>query len=210
LLATTINGPVNQRVKLLGLALDYAIGVKDKRALLLVDVDCVLAPFGAEPAEGYRSHRFGEVQVMLAPELNGERLRDLANSFELVWCTAREHDVLSTIGPAHGLPELDVIVFGTTRLTDGTILVPGYGQGITWKLATVSSWAGDRPLAWLDDDLLHTDVLEWARVRSAAGIPTQLVRVDPGVGLADEHVETLTQFGWAHMRSEPHTTAPYP
>ncbi len=68
-------------------------------------------------------------------------------------------------------------------------------QDETWKLNDVRHFVGDRPFAWIDDDL-WSDALDWAEERSS---PTLLVRVAPHRGLTQSHVERLEVFGRSLM-----------
>jgi hypothetical protein len=60
-----------------------------------------------------------------------------------------------------------------------------------WKLDAIGEFAGDRPAAWIDDNIDEACLL-WAKGREA---PTLLVQTESAVGLTDEHVERL--LAWA-------------
>ena len=60
-----------------------------------------------------------------------------------------------------------------------------------WKLDAIERFAGERPLAWVDD-ALDQECREWAAARAA---PTLLVQTDPRAGLTEMEVAELT--GWA-------------
>ena len=60
-----------------------------------------------------------------------------------------------------------------------------------WKLDAIAEYAGNRPAAWIDDNLDET-CRYWARTRTA---PTLLVETTPATGMTDEHVALL--LGWA-------------
>jgi hypothetical protein len=60
-----------------------------------------------------------------------------------------------------------------------------------WKLGAIAEYAGDRPLAWIDD-AFNAACYDWADAREA---PTLLVRTDPAVGLVEEHAARLR--AWA-------------
>jgi len=62
-----------------------------------------------------------------------------------------------------------------------------------WRLPAVEAYAGDRPLAWIDD-ALNDACREWAAAR---GAPTLLVDTDPAVGLVDEHADRLRRWAAA-------------
>ena len=66
-----------------------------------------------------------------------------------------------------------------------------------WKVDAIDEYAGDRPAAWLDDNIDETCVA-WAEGRSA---PTLIVETKPSEGLTDEHVTQLLRWadeleGW--------------
>jgi hypothetical protein len=151
------------------------------RPLLLLDVDGPLNPWAAKadakPA-GYIEHRFKlsrwsrrkPLRMWLNPD-HGAALLQAANQAELVWATTWEHQANTMVGPAIGLPPLPVIHFGETS--------------DTWKFAAVLRYAAGRPLVWLDNDF---DMYSGARdsflaAREAAGLGTELVRVDPHTGI---------------------------
>jgi Swiss Army Knife RNA repair-like protein len=149
--------------------------------LLLLDIDGVLCPLGPGPGELMRTlvvppH---DIPVTYSEKLS-VRLDRLSESFELVWATAWVQDANRTLGPELGLPPLPVIDFtGWSALR-----IP------TWKLPAVKRFVADRSVAWVDDDLGH-DAHEWARRRTK---PTLLLDIDPGSGLAEQHIETLAEF----------------
>jgi hypothetical protein len=60
-----------------------------------------------------------------------------------------------------------------------------------WKLDAIDAYAGERPLAWVDD-ALNDACHEWAEARAA---PTLLVQTDPQRGLTASEAQQLA--GWA-------------
>lgn len=160
------------------------------KPILAVDVDGTISLFGFEgPLDEVpgRFHLIDGVAHCISDQA-GSRLQRLAERFELVWATGweeRANDMLPTI---LGLPaELPVLTFGG-RARFGTA---------HWKLEALEEYAGDRPLAWVDD-CLDESCHEWAAQRSA---PTLLVPCEPDVGLTDAHVDAM--LGWADEVSVP-------
>jgi len=151
--------------------------------LLLIDVDGVISLFGfdqTEPPDG----RFVVVDGIphLLSATAGQRLARLAEVYECVWCTGWEDRAEEHLPRLLGLPG------GWAHLT----FVTEPGAELHWKLKAIEAHAGpDRPVAWIDDD--HDPSCErWANRRPG---PTLLVPTDPAVGLTDEHVATLLQWG---------------
>lgn len=168
------------------------------KPLVLMDVDGVLAPLGARVPAGYEARDLGDLGVMAINVVdNTRRLAQLADVFDVVWCTARETDAVSVIGPLHGLADaLEHVPTGSIREPGLPIVVPANPAGGSWKLPKVQAWvsehAAGRCVAWVDDDL-GRDCERWAQQR-ACGIPTMLRRVDPRVGLSDVDVDALLTF----------------
>ena len=156
----------------------------DDRPVLALDVDGVVSLFGFEGPLGDVPGRFHLIDGVAhcIPDEVGGRLRRLAEHYELVWATGwedRANDALITI---LGLPgELPFLTFG------------GKAQFGTahWKLGAIDEYAGDRPVAWIDD-CLDKSCHAWANEREA---PTLLVPVDSDSGLQEAQVEAL--IDWA-------------
>jgi hypothetical protein len=152
--------------------------------ILFVDVDGVLSLFGWERDQHPPGGRFHNVEgiVHLIGEHGGRLLARLRDHYELVWATgweerANEH-LVHLLELEEELPTVSFdgrAVFGSAH----------------WKLEALDDFAGDRPAAWIDDNI-DAECRTWAERRSA---PTLLVQTETHVGITDEHVETL--IAWA-------------
>ncbi len=152
------------------------------KPLLAVDVDGVISLFGydqpTEDAPGELHLVDGMLHCISLP--TGPRLNRLAETYELVWATGWEDRANDHLPGILGVPSLPYLTFdGEARF--GTA---------HWKLAAIEDYAGDRPLAWIDDSL-DPSCYEWAEAR---GAPTLLVSTDPGIGLEDGHVAALESW----------------
>jgi Swiss Army Knife RNA repair-like protein len=151
--------------------------------ILFLDVDGVISLFGFPP-DREPPGRFHNVEgiVHCVSSTAGERLGRLAERFELVWATGWEERANEHLPRLLGLadPSLPTLSF------DGRAV---WGAA-HWKVWAIDEYAGDRPAAWIDDNLDERCV-RWARERSA---PTLLIQTDPAVGIDDEHVERLLRW----------------
>ena len=155
------------------------------RPILFVDVDGVISLFGFTPDVRQLPgplHWIDGVAHCI-PDSVGQRLIRLADSFELVWATGWEERANEHLPFLLGLPfqDLPCLVFGGRAV---------FGSA-HWKLDAIDEYAGDRPAAWIDDNI-DADCRGWAESRSA---PTLIVQTLSAVGLTDEHVEEL--LDWA-------------
>jgi hypothetical protein len=152
------------------------------RPLLAVDVDGVISLFGydqpTEDAPGEFHLVDGMLHCISMP--TGPRLNRLAQTYELIWATGWEDRANDHLPNILGIPKFPYLTFdGEARF--GTA---------HWKLGAIEDYAGDRPLAWIDDSL-DPSCYEWAEARQA---PTLLVPTDPGVGLEEGHVAALESW----------------
>src|SRR5262245_23549026 len=111
--------------------------------LLLLDVDGVLNPFAAPACPpGYTEHDFihGEEPVRLCLA-HGSWLRELGTRFQIVWASVWGPDANRLLAPLLQLPDLPVIALPP---------VPFHPRD---KLPAIIRYAGQRPLAWIDDAL---------------------------------------------------------
>jgi hypothetical protein len=160
---------------------------KDRRPLLLVDVDGVISLFGFDPA----SPPQGKWQMVdgiahLLSATAGVHLRRLATEFELAWCTGWEEKADEYLPHALELEER----FPHVSFANAVPTIDGH-----WKLDAIDRFAGpDRSVAWIDD--AHDERCRaWAARRPG---PTLLVTTNPACGLTDEQVERL--LGWAAVQ----------
>ena len=156
----------------------------ESRPVLALDVDGVISLFGFEEPLEEVPGQFHLIDGMAhcIPDGIGDRLRRLTPHYEIIWATGWEDRANDRLPEILGLPgKLPFLTFaGNARF--GTA---------HWKIAAIDSYAGDRPLAWVDDCLDET-CETWARERSA---PTLLVPTDSDRGLEDAHVGAL--LDWA-------------
>ncbi len=159
--------------------------------LLLLDVDGVLAPIPDDTrAAEFEIHDvIDHAGITHTIWLNPDHRRwihELAEAYELVWATGWQHDAPRLLGPLLGIPPIPVIVL-TVR--------PQLGMRLN-KLPDVASYVGDRPVAWIDDQLTTAEA-SWAAGRNTR---TLLICPDPTVGLLRSHVDELLRFasaaGW--------------
>jgi hypothetical protein len=160
------------------------VSADGSRPILFVDVDGVISVFGFDSAAGFPGtfHSVEGIGHCIAHGV-GERLVRLSERFELVWATGWEEKANEYLPFILELPfrDLPSLTFDG-RVADGAA---------HWKLDAIDEYAGDRPAAWVDDNL-DANCHAWAQERSA---PTLLIEVDPPVGLTEQHVEAL--LGWA-------------
>ncbi|HEX3262795.1 MAG TPA: HAD domain-containing protein [Solirubrobacterales bacterium] len=154
--------------------------------VLALDVDGVISLFGFEGPIGEAPGRFHLINGIAhcIPDGIGAMLERLAPAFEIVWATGWEDRANERLPEILGLPgELPFLTFdGQARF--GTA---------HWKIEAIDRYAGDRPLAWVDDSIDGT-CRAWADERTA---PTLLVVTDSAVGLTDGHVEALLEWARA-------------
>jgi hypothetical protein len=154
------------------------------KPILFVDVDGVISLFGFAPDAAHLPGPFHWIDGIAhcIPEAVGARLTRLEERFELVWATGWEEKANEYLPFILGLrSEFPVLLF------EGRAV---FGSA-HWKLEAIDGYAGDRPAAWIDDNIDDACRL-WALHRDA---PTLLVQTEPPIGMTDEHVDEL--LAWA-------------
>src|SRR4249919_772320 len=152
------------------------------RPILAVDVDGVISLFGFEEAPDRATAKFELVDgvVHCISLVAGDRLRRLGERYELVWATGWEEKANDYLPSMLGLPELPHISFeGGAR----------FGSA-HWKLGPIAEYAGDRAVAWIDDNF-DQSCFEWAEKRDE---PTLLVPTEPHLGIEEAHVATIESW----------------
>ena len=154
-----------------------------QKPILFVDVDGVISLFGfpSMSSPPGRFHAIDGIHHCIGSSA-GELLGRLADHFELVWATGWEEKANEYLPRLLGLAarELPVLTF------DGRAA----GGPAHWKLEAIDEYAGDRPAAWIDDNL-DERCERWASERTP---PTLLIPTEPATGLCAEHVEQLLAF----------------
>jgi hypothetical protein len=148
-----------------------------------MDVDGVISLFGFEgPLEQVPGefHLIDGMAHCIPPGV-GDRLRRLAVPYDIIWATGWEDRANDRLPEILGLPgALPFLTFdGNAR----------FGSS-HWKIDAIDRYAGERPLAWVDD-CLDESCRAWAVARSA---PTLLVPTESSRGLEEGHVDAL--LGW--------------
>jgi hypothetical protein len=153
-----------------------------EKPILALDVDGTISLFGFEGPLDQVPGRFHLIDGVAhcIPDETGARIQRLGERFELVWATGWEERANDRLPLLLGIPELPVLTFGG-RAQFGTA---------HWKLDALAEYAGDRPLAWVDDSL-DESCHAWAAERTA---PTLLVPCEPDVGITDAHVDAILDW----------------
>jgi hypothetical protein len=176
----------------------------DGRPLLMVDIDGVISLFGF-PGSALPTSRSG---TSPAPDASTATMPDgsfhtvdgiphflshtaaaqllaLVLDFDLVWASGWEEKAEEYLPRLLGLPAgLPFLSFERSQ---------GAGRSIDghWKLDAIDTYAGTRPLAWIDD-AFDESCHAWAAARPA---PTLLVETKPAAGLTSKEAELLA--AWA-------------
>jgi hypothetical protein len=154
------------------------------RAVLFLDVDGPLIPFGASgnpapAAPRIRPAAGGNPLLERLDPRHGAWLAALP--CDLVWATTWGADANTVIGPLLDLPELPVVDW-----PDDDEAGP-----VHWKTRGLVAWACGRPFVWVDDEISAAD-RDWVAGHHPG--PALLHAVDPRRGLTREDVTTIA--GW--------------
>jgi hypothetical protein len=166
---------------------------RSDKPLLFVDVDGVISLFGFREGYGLAAgdapfsrcppgglHSINGVMHYISSEC-GARLGRLAECYELIWATGWEEAANDYLPHLLELPgQLPFLTFDN-RVAAGSA---------HWKVDAIVEYAGDRPLAWIDDNVDET-CRQWAARRSA---PTLIVETLRHEGMGDGHVELLLEW----------------
>jgi hypothetical protein len=203
-------------------------GSEASRPLLLVDIDGVISLFGVQfgapgapprAAGSERDGSFHSIEGMphFLSATAAAHLLSLAEHFELVWASGWEERANEHLPHLLGLPERlpflrfprGVVVAGAGTIPGGFVAAVGEPEGSAgaagpkttlahWKLESVDAYAGERPLAWIDD-AFNSACHEWAATRAS---DTLLVPTDPERGLTSREARLLE--AWAReLRERP-------
>jgi hypothetical protein len=172
-------------------------GLEEERPLLMVDIDGVISLFGGggmgiaggtdqpSPPDGI-FHSIDGIPHFLSCTA-AAHLLSIAEDFDLVWASGWEEKAEEYLPRLLGLPAgLPFLRFERAQ---------GTGRSIAghWKLDAIGTYAGTRPLAWIDD-AFDESCHAWATARPA---PTLLVQTVPACGLTDIEAQQLTNWAQA-------------
>ena len=190
------------------------------RPLLLVDIDGVISLFGPPAAGSRQRsapdgtpldgsfHAIEGIPHFLSSTA-AAHLLSLAALFELVWASGWEERANEHLPHLLGLPERlpflrfprGVLVAGAGTIAEGFVAgaedlagsSSASGPQTTlahWKLQSVNAYAGERPLAWIDD-AFNPACHEWAAARAS---PTLLMQTEPELGLTSREAAPLREW----------------
>jgi hypothetical protein len=164
----------------------------DGRPLLLMDVDGVLNAINRnQGSRTYAIHQVLGYPIRFRHEM-ANWLARLAEHFTPVWCTMWDDQANEYLTPLLGLPRLPYVPCDAGRYNLGT----WNGRYLHSKVGCIAEHVGERPFAWIDDEIGSGD-LAWAAARDDEIAPTYLLKIDQRMGLLEHHVNKLV--GWATL-----------
>ncbi|HEU4393502.1 MAG TPA: HAD domain-containing protein [Solirubrobacterales bacterium] len=152
------------------------------KPILAVDIDGVISLFGFdEPPKENAKFELVDGMMHCISLLAGERLKRLAEHYDLIWASGWEDRANDYLPNILGLPQLPHLTFNGAAK---------FGSA-HWKLGPIGKYCRGRAVAWVDDNF-DESCYEWARERTE---PTLLVPTEPHLGLEEAQTEALT--AWA-------------
>jgi hypothetical protein len=155
--------------------------VDSYKPLMLVDIDGVISLFGGDLGAQVGSFHSIEGIPHFLSATAAAHLLQLIEHFEPVWCSGWEEKADEHLPHLLGLPA--GIPFLRFDRSVGR-------ANAHWKLAAIDAYAGERPLAWIDD-ALNDACRQWAHARRA---PTLLVQTEPALGLTAREAALLSDW----------------
>jgi hypothetical protein len=169
----------------------------------MVDIDGVISLFGG----WQRGVMIGQGDVSNSSPLDGSfhsidgtlhflsstaaaHLLELARLFELVWASGWEERANEHLPHLLGLPPALPFLRFARKVGRANA---------HWKLDAIEAYAGDRPMAWIDD-AFNASCYEWAGARTA---PTLLVQTAPEQGLTAQEAMELARWAQALQAQDP-------
>jgi HAD domain in Swiss Army Knife RNA repair proteins len=171
------------------------------KPLLMVDIDGVISLFGGWERAGWGAgdsrgeerpldgsfHSIDGTPHFLSATA-AAHLLELSAVYELVWASGWEERANEHLPHLLGLPP------GLPFLRFSRAVGRANAH---WKLEAIDAYAGDRPLAWIDD-AFNPACHDWSRARSA---PTLLVQTAPEQGLTSREASELREWAQALPRT---------
>jgi hypothetical protein len=171
------------------------------RPLLFLDVDGVLCPEAFETTPPYAVyHDAGMDSVWWMPDMV-KPLRALRKHFDFVWATWWEGRAAPVVGMLYDLPWMDYIHI-SDQYASVEEFMDGFPRGMfDWKVPAMAKYAGDRPFAWIDDQI-SDEAKGWAQDRwTQEDVPTLFHRPDPRIGFRPDDCTLIEIWGESVART---------